>query len=290
MNIGFIGLGIMGRPMAKRLLEAGNSLAVYDKVEGRSQALAAEGARLAASPLEAARDSEVVITMVPDTPDVEEALFGKQGAAQNLRPGKILIDMSTISPAATVEFAQRLGEQGCEMLDAPVSGGEPGALAGTLSIMVGGEKGTFEKCLPIFKAMGTTIEYTGTHGNGQKTKLVNQVVGALTLAAVAEGLRLAGAAKLDPETTLRVVSGGVASSWMLTRLGPKMLQGDFSPGFRIRLQQKDLRLASEWTAELGMPAPGTELAYSLFTQALEMGLGEQGNQGLYNLWEKELER
>jgi 3-hydroxyisobutyrate dehydrogenase len=156
--------------------------------------------------------------------------------------------------------------------------------------MVGGEKGTFEKCLPIFKAMGTTIEYTGTHGNGQKTKLVNQVVGALTLAAVAEGLRLAGAAKLDPETTLRVVSGGVASSWMLTRLGPKMLQGDFSPGFRIRLQQKDLRLAKEWVAELGMPAPGTELVYSLFTQALEMGLGEQGNQGLYNLWGKELER
>jgi 3-hydroxyisobutyrate dehydrogenase-like beta-hydroxyacid dehydrogenase len=276
--------------MAKRLLGAGYSLAVYDKVEGRGQVLGAEGARLAASPLEAARDSEVVITMVPDTPDVKEALFGKQGAAQSLRPGKILIDMSTISPVATVEFARRLGEQGCEMLDAPVSGGEPGALAGTLSIMVGGEKGTFEKCLPIFKAMGTTIEYTGTHGNGQKTKLVNQVVGALTLAAVAEGLRLAGAAKLDPETTLRVVSGGVASSWMLTRLGPKMLQGDFSPGFRIRLQQKDLRLAKEWVAELGMPAPGTELVYSLFTQALEMGLGEQGNQGLYNLWGKELQR
>jgi len=290
MNIGFIGLGIMGQPMVKRLLGAGYSLAVYDKVEGRGQALVAEGARAAASPQEAACDSDVVITMVPDTADVEEALFGRQGAAQGLRPGKILIDMSTISPVATVELARRLGEQSCEMLDAPVSGGQPGAVAGTLSIMVGGEKRTFEKCLPIFKALGTTVEYTGTHGNGQKTKLVNQVVGALTLVAVAEGLRLAGAAKLDPETTLRVVSGGVASSWMLTRLGPKMLQGDFSPGFRIRLQHKDLRLAKEWTAELGMPAPGTELAYSLFTRALERGLGEQGNQGLYNLWEKELAR
>jgi 3-hydroxyisobutyrate dehydrogenase-like beta-hydroxyacid dehydrogenase len=280
----------MGKPMAKRLLGAGYSLAVYDKVEGRGQALAAEGACQAASPVEAAGDSDVVITMVPDTPDVKEAVFGRQGAAQGLKPGKILIDMSTISPVATVEFARRLGEQGCQMLDAPVTGGEPGAVAGTLSIMVGGEKGTFEKCLPIFKAMGTTVEYTGTHGNGQKTKLVNQVVGALTLVAVAEGLRLAEAAKLDPDTTLRVVSGGVASSWMLTRLGPKMLQGDFSPGFRIRLQQKDLRLAMEWITELEMPAPGTDLAYSLFTRALEMGLGEQGNQGLYNLWEKGLER
>lgn len=286
MKIGFIGLGIMGKPMAKRLLGAGFSLAVYDKVEGHGQALAAEGARQAASPQEAARDSDVVITIVPDTPDVEEALFGRQGAAQGLKPGNIIIDMSTISPAATVEFARRFGEQGCEMLDAPVTGGEPGAVAGTLSIMVGGEKGTFEKCLPVFKAMGTTVEYTGTHGNGQKTKLVNQVVGALNLLAAAEGMRLVAAAKLDPETTLRVISAGVASSWMFTRLGPKMLQGDFSPGFRIRLQQKDLRLAKEWIAELGMSAPGADLAYSLFTQALEMGLGEQGNQGLYNIWQK----
>ncbi len=288
MNIGFVGLGIMGKPMVKRLLGAGYSLAVYDKVEGRGQALAAEGARQAASPQDAAGDSDVVITMVPDTADVEEAVFGRQGAAKGLKPGNIVIDMSTISPAATVEFARRLGEQGCEMLDAPVTGGEPGAVAGTLSIMVGGKKGTFEKCLPIFKVMGTTVEYTGTHGNGQKTKLVNQVVGALNLLAAAEGMRLVAAAKLDPETTVRVISAGVASSWMLTRLGPKMLQGDFSPGFRIRLQQKDLRLAREWIAELGLQAPGADLAYSLFTQALEMGLGEQGNQGLYNIWEKGL--
>lgn len=290
MNIGFIGLGIMGEPMVKRLLGAGFSLAVYDKVEGRGHALAAQGACQAASPQEAAGDSDVVITMVPDTADVEEALFGRQGAAKGLRPGRILIDMSTISPAATVEFARRLREQSCEMLDAPVSGGEQGAAAGTLSIMVGGEKGTFEKCLPIFHALSKAVVYAGTHGNGQKTKLVNQVVGALNLLAAAEGLRLAGAAKLDLETTLRVISGGAASSWMLTHLGPKILQGDFSPGFRIRLQQKDLRLASEWIAELGMSAPGTELTYSLFTRALEMGLGEQGNQGLYNLWGKGLAR
>jgi 3-hydroxyisobutyrate dehydrogenase len=283
MNIGFIGLGIMGEPMVKRLLEAGFSLAVYDKVEGRGRALAAAGACQAASPQEAASDSDVVITIVPESTDVEEALFGRRGAAKGLRPGKILIDMSTISPAATVQFARRLREQSCEMLDAPVSGGEQGAAAGTLSIMVGGEKGSFEKCLPIFNALSETVVYAGTHGNGQKTKLVNQVVGALNLLA-AEGLRLAGAAKLDLETTLRVISGGAASSWMITHLGPKMLQGDFSPGFRIRLQQKDLRLAWEWIGELGMSAPGTELTYSLFTRALEMGLGEQGNQGLYNLW------
>ena len=287
MNIGFIGLGIMGRPMVKRLLGAGNLLVVYDKVEGQGGALAAEGARQAASPQDVAAASDVVITMVPDTADVEEAVFGKQGAAQGLKPGNILIDMSTISAGATVEFARRLGEQGCEMLDAPVTGGEPGAVAGTLSIMVGGNKETFEKCLPIFKAMGTTIEYAGPHGNGQKTKLVNQVVGALNLLAAAEGMRLVAAAKLDPETTVRVISAGVASSWMLARLGPKMLQGDFAPGFRIRLQQKDLRLAKEWIAELGLQMPGADLAYSLFTQALEMGLGEQGNQGLYNVWQKE---
>ncbi len=287
MNIGFIGLGIMGKPMAKRLLGAGFSLAVYDKVEERGQAFAAEGARPAASPLEAARESDVVITMVPDTGDVEDAVFGSQGAAKGLKPGAILIDMSTISAGATVEFAGRLTEQGCEMLDAPVTGGEPGAIAGTLSIMVGGEKATFEKCLPIFKAMGTAIEYAGPHGNGQKTKLVNQVVGALNLLAAAEGMRLVAAAKLDPETTVRVVSAGVASSWMVTRLGPKMIQGDFAPGFRIRLQQKDLRLAKEWIEELGLQMPGADLAFSLFTQALEMGLGEQGNQGLYNVWEKE---
>jgi 3-hydroxyisobutyrate dehydrogenase-like beta-hydroxyacid dehydrogenase len=286
MKIGFIGLGIMGRPMAQRLLETGFTLTVHDRADSRSAGLAAAGARAAASSGEVAAASDVIITMVPDTPDVREVLFGDQGIASGLAPGKIVIDMSTISPSATVEFAQRLRERRCEMLDAPVSGGETGAAAGTLSIMVGGSPQTYEKCLPVFRALGKTIAYTGSSGNGQKTELVNQVVGALNLLAAAEGLRLTQAAKLNPETTLQVISGGVAVSWMLVNLGPKMLQGDFSPGFRIRLQHKDLRLAREWIAELGLSLPGTELICSLLTRAMEMGLEEQGNQGIYNLLER----
>jgi 3-hydroxyisobutyrate dehydrogenase len=224
--------------------------------------------------------------MLPDTRAVEQVLFGAKGVAEGLRPGSTVIDMSTISPGATVAFAGRLDSLGCEMLDAPVSGGQKGAVAGTLGIMVGGSRDAFERCLPIFQALGKTIIYTGPSGHGQKTKLVNQLVGATNLLAAVEGLRLARAAGLDLETTLQAVSSGAASSWMLTNLAPMIIKEDFAPGFSIRLQHKDLKLLKEWVSELGAEFPAADLVYSLFSRALEMGLEDQGNQGLVNVWER----
>ena len=284
-KVGFAGLGIMGQPMARRLLAAGFPLAVFDISPARADPLIAAGASGASSAPELAAQSDVFITMLPDTPDVESVLFGEKGAWLGLKPGSIVIDMSTISPSATVKFAARLAEKGCEMLDAPVSGGQPGAVAGTLSIMVGGKKEVFDQCLPILQAMGKTINFFGPHGNGQKTKAVNQLVGSLNVLAMAEGVRLARAAGLDLDATVRTVAGGAAGSWMVANLGPKVIAGDFAPGFAIKLHHKDLRLVHELAAELGGEYPGLELTYSLFTAAVEKGLGGQGNQGLINLWE-----
>jgi 3-hydroxyisobutyrate dehydrogenase len=225
----------------------------------------------------------VVITIVSDTPDVEAVLFGSGGLFHGDLQHKIVIDMSTISPGATVEFARRLAEKGCEMLDAPVSGGEKGAIDATLSIMVGGKREVFDRCLPIFNAMGKTIAYTGQNGNGQKTKLVNQIICASNIVSMTEGLRFARLAGLDMETTLKLVSSGAAASWMLSNLAPRILKDDFAPGFMIKLQQKDLRLVRETIQSIGAELPGTELAYRLFTEAVAAGLGEQGTQGLINL-------
>jgi 3-hydroxyisobutyrate dehydrogenase len=233
---------------------------------------------------ELARTCDVIILMLPDTKTVEHVLFGDDGIILGLRGGAVVIDMSTISPAKTIEFAERLATAGWAMLDAPVSGGEKGAESGTLGIMVGGPQDVFEKCLPIFQAMGKTITYTGLSGCGQKTKLVNQLVGATNLLAAVEGLRLARIAGLNAQTTLQAVSSGAASSWMLANLGPKILQGDFAPGFSIRLQHKDMTLLKEWLANMGGDFPAADLVYSLFRQAMETGLANQGNQGLINLW------
>jgi 3-hydroxyisobutyrate dehydrogenase len=275
----------MGKPMAANLLHAGYSVSIFNRHREKSEALAALGATIAESPRNLATISDVAITMLPDTGAVEQVLFGEQGVAQGLNPGSIVIDMSTISPGATVEFANRLAAMECEMLDAPVSGGEKGAAAGNLGIMVGGPRNAFEKCQLIFRALGKTITYTGPSGHGQKTKLVNQLVGATNLLGAVEGLRLARAAGLDPETTLQAISSGAASSWMLANLGPMILKEDFAPGFSIRLQQKDMKLLKEWISELGGDFPAANLVYSLFTKALEMGLEDLGNQGLINVWE-----
>lgn len=284
LKVGFVGLGIMGAPMAANVVKAGFSVGVYNRTSSKCLPLIERGATKYESLAELASNSDVVVTIVSDTPDVEAVLFGPGGLASNLRPGSIVIDMSTISPRATVEFAKRLQEQGVSMIDAPVSGGESGAIAGTLSIMAGGTQSAYERCLPLFQAMGRTIVYTGPSGHGQKTKLVNQVVGALNLLAAIEGLRLASAAGLNLETTLSAVGGGAAGSWMLSNLGPKIAAEDFRPGFSIRLQQKDLRLASEFFQELGLEGPGTDLTFSLFASALERGFGERGTQALYQLW------
>lgn len=287
MKVGFVGLGVMGRPMATRLLRAGFPLTVHDCVPSQGTALAERGASLAASPAEVMSASDAMICMLPDTPDVEQVLFGGGGACDGRIAGKTIIDMSTISPRASEEFALRLAGLGCQMLDAPVSGGEQGAAAGMLAIMVGGRRDIFGIHAPIFHALGSSVVYAGGPGAGQKTKLVNQVVGALNLLATIEGLRLARAGGLNLPSTLEVVSAGAASSWMLSNLGPKMVAGDFSPGFRIRLQHKDLRLAREWIAGMGLELPGVSLICTLLDRAIALGLGEQGNQGLYNLWREE---
>jgi 3-hydroxyisobutyrate dehydrogenase len=273
----------MGRPMALNLVKAGFKLTVFNRTRSKTEPLAAAGADVADSAAEVARASDVVITIVSDTPDVESVLFGSDGLLHGVAAGKVVTDMSTISPDATIGFANRLAEKGCEMLDAPVSGGEKGAIEATLSIMVGGKREVFDRCLPLFNAMGKTIAYTGPNGNGQKTKLVNQIICATNIVSMVEGLRFARLAGLDMETTLKLVSSGAAGSWMLSNLAPRILAGDFAPGFMIKLQQKDLRLVRETIQKIGATLPGTDLAYKLFTEAVAEGLGEQGTQGLINL-------
>lgn len=287
MHIGLIGLGIMGKPMAMNLLKAGFKLTVYNRTTTKCAPLVDAGAAAASSPREVAERSDVIVTIVSDTPDVEAVLFGDDGVWHGLRAGQILIDMSTISPTETQRFAARLRDKKVEMLDAPVTGGEKGAIDATLAIMVGGKRETFDRCLPIFQALGKTIVYTGRSGSGQKTKLVNQILCAQHIVAMSDGLRFARMSGLDLETTLKVVSGGAAGSWMLSNLAPKILQNDFAPGFTIKLQQKDLRLVREALQEMKGPYPATELAYALFTEAIEQGLGEQGTQGFINLFKDE---
>lgn len=284
MRIGFIGLGLMGRPMAHNLMNAGFPLVVFNRTRAKCQPLVDAGAQEAISYADVAQRSDVIITIVSDTPDVEHVLFGPDGVQDGLTPGKIVIDMSTISPAATEQMATRLEAKGCRMLDAPVSGGPKGATEATLAIMVGGDQQTFQMCLPVFQAMGKKIVYMGRSGNGQRTKMINQVIAALNIVAMTEGLYLAEQAGLNVGDVLDVVSSGAAGSWMLTHAAPKILQEDYTPGFMIKLQQKDLRLAMEFAKSVGGRLPGAELVYALFSEAVNRGLGEQGTQGLINIY------
>lgn len=285
-SIGFVGLGVMGRAMAANLVKAGFPLTIFNRTVSRCAPLGDLGAVIADSPADAARRSEVVIMMVSDTAAVESLLYGADGVAAALDKRSIIVDMSTISPAAAMSFAADLHERGCDMLDAPVSGGEEGAKQGSLTIMVGGRRAAFEECLPVLQVMGKTITYTGPSGNGQKTKLVNQVIGALNLLATIEGLRLARASGLDVVGTLSAVSGGAASSWMLGNVPPKIEKGDYRPGFSIRLQEKDLRLARELAEESQVECPGLTLVQSLFSAAVRRGLENEASHGLIHLWEK----
>ncbi len=250
-TIGFIGLRVMGQAMAANLLKSGFPLIAFNRTRSRCDELAGLGAVVAASPAELASKSHIVVLIVSDTAAVESVLFGTNGVADGLKKGTIIIDMSTISPAATIRLADRLRGARYEMLDAPVSGGEEGARKGSLAIMAGGSRNAFEASLPVLQALGKTITYVGTNGNGQKAKLVNQVIGALSLLATVEGMRLALAAGLDLDCTLRAVSGGAAASWMLANLPAKVQSDDFRPGFNIRLEDKDLKLARELAEEFG---------------------------------------
>ncbi len=285
-RIGFIGLGIMGRPMARNLMKAGFSLTVWNRSRPGTDALVSEGAAEAGSPREVAERSDVVITILGDSGDTEQVALGPDGVIEGAHERLVHIDMSTISPAVTRSIAERYAERGVELLDAPVSGGERGAIDGTLSIMVGGKQEVFERCRPVFEAMGKTIVYCGPSGSGQVVKLCNQVVVGLNNLAMSEALILAAKAGVAPATMIDAVKAGAGSSWALQNLAPRVLSGDFKPGFKVAHQQKDLRLALELARQSLAPLPGTALVHQLFAALEAEGLGEAGTQALVKALEK----
>jgi 3-hydroxyisobutyrate dehydrogenase len=282
-RLAFIGLGIMGKPMAGHLLKAGHGLAVHSRTKSKAEDLLSAGATWAKSPAAAAADADVVFICVTDTPDVESVLFGGGGVIESARPGLIVVDHSTISPSATKNFAARLADQGTSMLDAPVSGGDTGARNATLSIMVGGDQTAFQKVLPLLNLMGKTITHCGASGSGQLTKLVNQILVSVTNLAVCEALTLAVAGGLDPVKTIAAVAGGAAGSWQLSNLGPKMIARDFAPGFMIDLQHKDLRLVLEAAAAARVKLITTQRVTEMFAEAQKQGRGRDGTQALYDI-------
>ena len=287
-RIGFIGLGIMGAPMVLNLLKAGYQVKAYNRSDRPSVRLAAEaGAQLLKSSREVAAASDVIITMVTDTPDMEAVILGEEGVAQGAVRGAVVIDMSTVSPSATKEVAAALEQKGIAMLDAPVSGGDVGAQNGTLSIMVGGDQQTFDECLPIFEAMGKKITLIGGHGAGQTTKLCNQIAVSVNNLAMAEALMLAAASGLDVEKVVNAISGGAAGSWQLSNLGPRILKGDFAPGFMVRLQQKDLKLVLGAANDIKLALPGVSLAHQYFNIVERAGAAEEGTQALIKAYEQQ---
>ena len=290
-RIGFIGLGIMGAPMARNLLAAGYSLKVYNRSDRpRVQEVVDAGGERVATPEEAARGSQVVITIVTDTPDVEAVILGENGAIAGVEEGATVIDMSTVSPRVTRDIAAALKEKGADMLDAPVSGGDVGARQGTLSIMVGGEQQVFDECLPVFEAMGKNVNLIGGNGAGQVTKLCNQIGVAVANLAMAEALMLAAASDLDVGKVVEAISGGAAGSWQLTNLGPRVLQGDFDPGFMVRLQQKDLKLVLESANDVKLALPAVSIAHQYFNIVERMGCADEGTQALIKAYEAQARR
>jgi 2-hydroxy-3-oxopropionate reductase len=269
-KIGFIGLGIMGAPMAGHLQAAGNEL-FLNTIGPYPEALTKAGAKVCASGAEVARAADIVIVMVPDTPDVEKVLFSKGGVAEGLSTGKIVVDMSSIAPIETKEFARRINALGCEYLDAPVSGGEVGAKAATLTIMVGGTEAAFARVLPLFERMGKNITLVGGNGDGQTCKVANQIIVALTIEAVGEALLFASKAGADPAKVRQALMGGFASSRILEVHGERMVKRTFDPGFRIELHQKDLSLALGSARKMGVSLPNTATAQELFNSCAAHG-------------------
>ena len=274
MKVAFIGLGTMGGYMALNILKAGHGVTVFNRTREKEETLAADGALRAESPTRAAEGAEIIVSIVSDTPDVEEIILGKDGVIHGASPGAILIDMSTISPTATRCMADVLGEKGIKMLDAPVSGGPEGAQQGTLTIMVGGEADDVEKALPILEAMGKTITHVGPIGSGQVTKAINQVIIAGTYLSVAEGLSLGIKAGLDMEKVINALSGGAANSWVFTNRGVNVVNNDYPLGFRLKFHRKDLRIALDAARELGVIMPGAALVEQLENGLIERGFGD----------------
>jgi 2-hydroxy-3-oxopropionate reductase len=284
-NIGFIGLGIMGAPMAGHLLAGGHTLYAHTRSQVPA-ALTEKGAHPCATPAEVARQADIIITMLPDTPDVETVLFGQNGIAAGLTPGKLVIDMSSIAPLPTKEFAARINELGCDYLDAPVSGGDVGAKAATLTIMVGGPEKAFERAKPLFELMGKNITLVGGNGDGQTTKVANQIIVALTIEAVGEALLFASKAGADPARVRQALMGGFASSRILEVHGERMIKRNFTPGFRIELHQKDLNLALSGARALGVSLPNTATCQELFNAAKAGGGAAWDHSGMVRVLEK----
>jgi 3-hydroxyisobutyrate dehydrogenase len=285
-SIGFIGLGIMGYSMAKRLLEAGHKVTVYNRTASKADSLVALGAKKASTPKDAARGNEIVISIVTDSPDVEEVMLGKDGAVHAADKNALFIDMSTIAPETARKVGQALKAKGIAFLDAPVTGGDVGAREGTLSILVGGEKRDLEHAREVFNVMGKRITHCGPQGAGQTVKACNQILCALNLLGVCEAIALAGRAGIDPRVMHSVVTGGAANSWALEQLGARIIDGDFRPGFKVKLIGKDLALVLDAARRLDLPLAGTALAAQYFRANQAHGEGELGTQAMFKVVER----
>jgi 3-hydroxyisobutyrate dehydrogenase len=287
-RVGFVGTGIMGAPMARNALKAGFAVTVTNRTPARAQPLAKDGATVVKTPREVAARSDILVTMVPNTPDVEAAVFGPDGVAAGAREGLLLVDMSTISPAATRAFAERAAKNRppFRTLDAPVSGGEIGAIEARLSIMIGGEAADVKRAMPLFEALGKTIVHIGDHGAGQACKLANQIAVAINNLGVSEALVFAASQGIDLEKTRQVIAGGAGSSWAMQNYAPKMLAGDFRPGFMIDLQQKDLRIVLDNASADHISVPGAALVHELYNALQREGGGREGNHALIKVIEK----
>ena len=281
-RIGFVGLGIMGKPMSKNLLKAGHQLVVFDVIPAPLEELAAAGAAKATSAKDAAARSEIVVTMLPDGPDVERAVLGPDGVLEGAGTGTIVVDMSSISPLVSQKVGKACAAKGVEFLDAPVSGGEPKAIDGSLAIMVGGDAGVFEKLRPILAAMGSSVTLTGPVGAGNVTKLANQIMVACNIAAMGEALVLATKAGLDPEVVFNAVKGGLAGSTVLNAKAPMVIGRNFKPGFRIRLHQKDLRNALLAAESMKVPLPMTSLVQQMIMALMNGGKGDLDHSAIVN--------
>ena len=285
-SVGVVGLGIMGLPMARNLLRAGFSVAVTNRTPSRAEPLRAEGATVCPTPREVAQRSDIVVTMVTSSPDVEAVTFGPAGIADGAHDGLLAIDMSTISPDVTRDIARRAAERGFRTLDAPVSGGELGAIEARLAIMIGGDAQDVERAMPVLGALGKTIVHIGPHGAGQACKLANQIAVAMNNLGVSEALVFAASQGIDLLRTREVIAGGAGSSWAMQNYAPKILDGDFRPGFMVDLQQKDLRLALDAAYSARVPLPGTSLAHALYTALQRDGGGREGNLALIKVIER----
>ncbi|HUK19251.1 MAG TPA: 2-hydroxy-3-oxopropionate reductase [Bryobacteraceae bacterium] len=286
MNIGFIGLGIMGNPMSRNLMKAGHTLVVYDIVPALLDAAVAQGAARGNSSADVARRSDLVITMLPDGPEVEQAILGPGGALEGARPGTTLVDMSSISPLVAQKVGAACASKGVAFLDAPVSGGEPKAIDGTLAIMVGGEKAVFDRVLPVLQTMGSSVTLTGPVGAGNVTKLANQIIVACNIAAMGEALVLATRAGLNPEVVFNAIKGGLAGSTVLNAKAPMVIARNFKPGFRIKLHQKDLRNALLAAESMKVGLPLTSLVQQMIMALMNEGKGDLDHSAIVNFIEE----